>query len=266
MDRRPVIGLNMSLVAVKGEDRWELQTPLTYVDAVAGAGGLPLLIPPYEEPAWIQELPMLLDGIVFIGGDDYRPDHYGGHPQPEKELMAERRDRFDLALAAWFLEKTALPVFGICGGQQLLAIAQGGALIQDIQTEWAGSAGLPPFPHSGKDRPGHTRDAYRHMVAMKPDSLIAGIIGAPTDLHVGTNSFHHQAVQPDRPGRNFLVSAWTADGIVEAIEPAPDSAWARDGRFILGVQWHPERMQEEKLQRRLFAALAAAAVEHQRRR
>jgi putative glutamine amidotransferase len=265
MGKHPVIGLNMSLEFIEGENRWELQTPLTYVDAVMGAGGLPLLIPPYGEPAMIREMIPMLDGIVFIGGNDYRPDYYGGHAQPEGELIPERRDRFDLALAKWILKETALPVFGICGGHQLLAIAQGGVLIQDIKTEWPSPEGISPILHAKRERSKADQGNFRHSVGIKTGSLVAGIVKTPSGERLDTNSFHHQAVHPDTPGRNFMVSAWTADGIVEAIEPSLDSTWARSGRFVLGVQWHPERMQDEKPQRRLFSALVAAAGQHKRR-
>ena len=264
MGRCPVIGMNMSLASIADEDRWELQAPLTYVDAVMGAGGLPLFIPPYEDPAMIRQLVPFLDGFLFIGGDDYHPDHYGGHPQPDNELVPERRDRFDMALAQWILEKTVLPVFGICGGHQLIAIARGGALVQDIKKEWPAPAGISPILHAKRERSKTNHADFRHTVEIKADSLVAGIVKASSENQLDTNSFHHQGVHPEKPGRDFMVSAWTADGVVEAIEPSTDSKWAGTGRFVLGVQWHPERMQDEEPQRRLFRALIAAAASRRR--
>ncbi|MDD5170406.1 MAG: gamma-glutamyl-gamma-aminobutyrate hydrolase family protein [Syntrophales bacterium] len=264
MKKHPVIGLNMSLEAVRDEDRWELQMPLTYIDAVTGAGGLPVCIPPFMDLGVIPELSQLLDGIVFIGGDDYLPQHYGGHAQPEKELMPERRDHFDLALAKWALQETDLPVLGVCGGHQLISIAQGGALVQDIQKEWTAPKGVPPLPHAKTERPGASAFDFRHLVVMNKGSLVARTTKAPPESWVETNSFHHQAVKPEKPGKDLMVSAWTADGVVEAIEPAAGSAWARSGRFVLGVQWHPERSQDEEPHRRIFLALVAAAGKYKR--
>lgn len=249
----------MSLEAIADEDRWEVQVPMTYIDAVTGAGGLPLLIPPVEDLSVLPDLAAVMDGIILIGGEDYRPYHYGGHPQPEQELVPERRDRFDLALARWVLQDTHLPVLAICGGHQLLALAQGGALVQDIQTEWSPPAGTVPLPHAKRDRPKADRATYRHSVATKPGSLIADIIQTPPGETLETNSFHHQAVHPESSGRDLAVTAWTADGIVEAIEPEISSLWKHQGRFILGVQWHPERMQDEEPHRRLFQALVTAS-------
>ena len=257
--KHPVIGLNMSLAPIADEDRWELQAPLTYVDAVTGAGGLPLFLPPYTEAAMIREIVPRLDGFLFIGGDDYHPEHYQGRPQPEHELVPERRDRFDVALAGWILEETTLPVFGICGGHQLLAIARGGALVQDIKRDWPCPADISPIPHAKNDRSDANKSGFRHPVEVKPGSRVAGIVNVAPGCRLDTNSFHHQAVDPEKPGQDFVVAARTADGIVEAIEPAPDSQWAKTGRFVLGVQWHPERMQDEEPQRHLFTALITAA-------
>lgn len=265
MERRPVIGLNMSLEAIENEDRWELQVPVTYIDAVTGAGGLPLCIPPFEDPALIPEILPLLDGMMFIGGNDYFPQHYGGHAQPAKELVPERRDRFDMTLAKQILQATSLPILAVCGGHQLIAIAQGGALVQDIRTEWSTPTGVPTTPHAKPERPKATTKDFRHLVTTKTGSLVSRIINASPESGVETNSFHHQAVHPEKPGSNFMVSAWTSDNIVEAIEPSPDSPWARNQRFVLGIQWHPERMQDEEPHRRLFQALVAAAMQQKRR-
>jgi len=265
MKKRPVIGLNMSLASIADEDRWELQAPLNYVDAVTGAGGLPLLVPPYEDPAMIPQAASLLDGILFIGGADYRPHHYGGHAQPEKELMPARRDLFDVNLARWILQETSLPVLAICGGHQLIAIVQGGELIQDIRTEWTVPEGSPSIPHAKSERPDANPADFRHVVRMKPRSLISGALGSPAGDCLETNSYHHQSVHPGKPGRSLFVSAWTNDGVVEAIEPRADCPWGRSGRFVLGVQWHPERMQHEEPHRRLFSALVAAAERYRRR-
>jgi putative glutamine amidotransferase len=247
----------MSIRPPSGDDLGEALAPLGYIDALAGAGGIPLCVPPHCDYAQIRKIIPFLKGFLFIGGADYRPEHYGGHSQPEDELMPPRRDRFDIALAGIILKETDLPVLGICGGCQLLSIARGGALIQDIATEWQPRDGSQPLPHSRQDReiPG----PFLHDVRFTPGSLAARATGTPPEKALAANSFHHQAVRPDRVGRDFIASAWSADGIIEAIEPAPGSPWAASGRFVLGVQWHPERMQNEKPHQRLFAALVKAS-------
>jgi putative glutamine amidotransferase len=261
MDSLPVIGLNMSVRSPSGDDPGEALTPLGYIDAIAGAGGIPLCLPPYEDYRQIREIMPFLKGFLFIGGADYRPEHYGGRPQPKEELMHPRRDHFDIALAGIILEETALPVLGICGGCQLLAIARGGALIQDIGTEWTMTED-PPLPHSRQEREKQGKDPsiFRHPVRFTPHSLAARATGTPPGAILATNSFHHQAIHPDRIGKDLIASAWSPDGIIEAIEPAPGSPWAGRGRFILGLQWHPERMQNEAPHRQPFLALVKAAA------
>ena len=259
MIKKPVIGLNMSMDLVDKYEKFGFLVPVSYVDAVAGAGGIPVCIPPYTDSSMFQALLPLLDGFVFIGGNDYMPDHYGGHPQPETELMPERRDRFDLEIARWILQETSLPVMGVCGGHQLISIALGGALVQDIKTEWEPPAGEPSLPHSGSERQGDEKSRFRHSVCLERGSLVArATMTSPGDALM-TNSYHHQAVDPHRVGLHLHASAWSSDGVIEAIEPAANSPWAQANRFVLGIQWHPERMQDEAPHRNLFLSLVEAA-------
>lgn len=262
MSRRPFIGLNMSMESGDRCEEIELSVPVSYVDAVVAAGGTPVCIPPVLDLEVVPEMISFLDGMVFIGGDDYWPEHYGGRPQPKEELVMERRDRFDFHLAKYVLEKTSIPVLGICGGHQLLAIVTDGSLIQDIKTEWRPVGVDAPLPHSVGERENGECLDYRHPVNVEKDSLIARILQITSNEEVMVNSTHHQGIHPEKPGRYFCVSAWSPDGIVEAIEPASDSPWKHSGRLVMGVQWHPERMQEEERQRSIFLALIAEARKH----
>ena len=259
MKKRPIIGLNMSMELIDKYEKFGLLVPLGYIDAVVGAGGVPLCVPPFPDITLLRESISLLDGIVLIGGDDYRPEHYGGHSQPENELMHERRDRFDLELARLVLRDTMMPVLGICGGHQLLSIAQGGALVQDIGTEWDFPADCPPLPHAKKNRNEEQNVNFLHPVRLEEGSLVERVVQLPPCTMLMVNSTHHQSVHPLKVGRHLRASAWSPDGVIEAIEPSLDSPWGRSGRFVLGVQWHPEQLQEEEIHRSIFRALVEAA-------
>lgn len=256
--RRPRIGLNMALTGVSKAPTGKLLIGTAYIDAIAGAGGLPVPLAPQADVGLLAELLDGLDGICFIGGPDYLPAHYGGRVQRAEELMDERRDRFDCALARQVLEETSLPILGVCGGQQLLSISLGGALVQDLRTEWKPHASQAPLPHAGGAPAEKGSYRYRHAARLEADSLLERVVAAAPGTFL-VNSEHHQAVRPDAIGAGLRASAWAPDGVVEALEPAPDSAFAKAGRFLLGVQWHPERMQEEEAQRRIFRALIEAA-------
>jgi len=259
---RPLIGLNTSQTDMEDPLRAKAVCHMKYIDAVAGAGGVPVVIPPFTDLSMLDEALSKLDGFCLIGGPDYDPAHYAGHAQPSEEVMHARRHRFDLALAQALLERTRKPVLGICGGHQLLNIALGGALVQDLTREWRpmGSAhsalsrqdACATLPHSGAERKGTSQEGnvFRHEVRLAPGSRIARIIGAAS---VQANSFHHQAAQPQCLGRGLVATAWAADGVIEALEPAQGS------RFVLGVQWHPERQTEEPQHRAVFEALVKAA-------
>ena len=260
----PRIALNMSLERPAAETGGEALAALAYIDAIEAAGGIPLCIPPLQQIDAVRAIVPFLDAFLFIGGRDYWPRRYGGHVQPDRELVDARRDRFDVALAGIILNETDLPVLGVCGGHQLLVIARGGALIQDIRTQWTPPPGKPPLPlpHARKERRGRASASFLHVLTMREDSLVARATSGASAAGLPVNSFHHQAVRPDCVGEGLCPSAWSDDGIIEALEPAPDSAWCRSGRFVLGVQWHPERMQDQPSQRRLFRSLVEAAAGH----
>lgn len=250
---KPRIGLNCSLTDMDQPLKAKALCHLKYIDAIAGAGGAPVLIPPCADESILDSVLSVLDGFCLIGGPDYLPTQYGGHVQPESDLMHERRHHFDLLLAETLLRKTRQPVLGICGGQQLLNIAAGGALIQDLRSEWQPAPDAQrTLTHADSERAGSAQEGniFRHEVRLKAGSLIERILGA---ARVRTNSYHHQAVHPDRIGSGFVATAWADDGVIEAIEgDSPD-------RFILGVQWHPERQTDEPLHRAIFERFLDAA-------
>jgi putative glutamine amidotransferase len=178
-----------------------------------------------------------VQGVLLIGGPDYHPDAYGGRTQPAEDLMVRRRHDADLLLARACLRR-CLPVFGICGGLQLLVIARGGALVQDIPSDCPQA-----IIHSV---PGD--DPCWHDIAISPDSRLHELVGVNS---LNVNSFHHQAARPERTG-GLSVSARAADGVIEAVEDP-------EHPFCIGVQWHPERMAGSAASRALFGGLIAAA-------
>ena len=236
-----------------------LQINFDYLIGLENAGAIPLCLPPSSHKNDIKAALTGCDGVLLIGGKDYDPHLWGAERHPETLLMSKTRQDFDINLARYALDR-GYPVLGICGGHQLLAIARGGALIQNIQTEWVSLQGKPPLPHAKDERLGPEATSFLHALAIREDSLVARAIGSAPATGLSVNSFHHQAVRPENVGEGLYASAWSADGVIEALEPAPDSAWARSGRFLLGVQWHPERMQDQTPQRRLFRSFIEAAA------
>lgn len=206
----------------------------TYVDAIKEAGGLGVMIPNVDADAADAYLDRI-DALLLTGGDDPDPELFGEEPHPEIELVDARRDRFEIALVHGARAR-AMPVFGICRGVQLMNIALGGDIYQDIpsQTE----SGIRHVQQRLDDGPWHEID-------LEPGSRLAGLLGAEK---LRVNSFHHQACR--RPGDGLQVSARSADGIPEALED-PGQA------FFLGVQWHPELGGAGS--RELFAAFLESA-------
>jgi len=181
-----------------------------------------------------------LHGLLLAGGVDVHPRHYGEAIHEKCGEIDEARDTVELALARWALAE-GLPILAICRGIQVLNVAAGGTLYQDIASQ---------VPNSLKHDywPDYPRNYLPHQVTVNGDSHLAAILG---QRRVGVNSMHHQAVKDLAP--RFKVVARTSDGLVEAIED-------QDHPFALGVQWHPEELMEDgPLMRRLFDAFVSAA-------
>jgi putative glutamine amidotransferase len=212
----------------------------SYVRAVELAGGAPVVTPPHPDEGVLRAIFERLDGLILSGGGDVLPALYG---EPDSGLLWSvnaERDRAELLLARWALAEH-LPLLGICRGNQVLNVAAGGTLVQDIATY------VPEaLDHSSvASRP---MDCVAHSVEIREGSRLAALFGAGA-LHV--NSAHHQAVL--RVGAPLVVTAVAADGVSEGVE-APEHP------FCLGVQWHPEALLDTLPQmRRLFEALIEAA-------
>jgi putative glutamine amidotransferase len=233
--KAPRIGVNCDLVVEKGGGE-KLALNWAYAEGVLRAGGLPILLAPVEADALLAEQLDGLDGLLLTGGDDYDPALYGQERHEATELLHPRRSDYDVRLARAAVAR-GLPVLGICGGAQLLNIALGGTLLQDVPSQWPGA-----HRHSRTlgSRP-------THAVSVEPGSRLAGIVGAG---EVETNSSHHQALDAVAPGLRVVARA--PDGIIEAVEGT--------GRgFLLAVQWHPERLLDRPLHLALFEALIEAA-------
>jgi putative glutamine amidotransferase len=205
--------------------RLELETDRFYLsrhysEAVAAAGGAPLHVSLIPNPEYVSAIMEGFDGVLLPGSDsDVDPLRYGQEPHPALGNVHAIKDETDL-LVLEEAEKRRLPVFGICFGMQILNVHRGGTLIQDL---------LSQLPQAIKHEQGQPRDRSSHRVKLLAGSILSGL--AKED-HALVNSHHHQAIET--VGRDLVATAWTSDGLVEALEdPRPD-------RFVMAVQWHPE--------------------------
>jgi len=210
-----------------------------YVRALEAAGAAPVLIPLLEDQERLRAIYARLDGIVFPGGEDVDPRAYHEEPIGQLNVIEPRRDRVEIALARWAAEDD-LPTLGICRGQQLLNVALGGSLYQDLRHQ-----GAEKVEHANKD--GRTRDQIIHSVRLDPDSRLAQLID---ETEVKVNSLHHQAVKDVAP--RLRVTGTAEDGVIEALE-------APDRRFLLTVQWHPEEITAVPWVQTLFRGFVEAA-------
>jgi putative glutamine amidotransferase len=237
---RPLIGITTAETEENGKPYHRSYARNAW--AIADAGGLPVYIPTGLAEDALREIYERVDAVLLPGGPDVDPVIYGAERHPETKIIDDARDTLELTLARWTLADDR-PLFGICRGHQVMNVAFGGTLIQDIPSEVE-----TDLPH---ETPGTLpRATIRHDVSIAPESRLASILGT---TRVGVNSLHHQSVE--RPAPGVLVTGYSPDGIVEALE-VPDK------RFVLSVQWHPEDLYpNDEGMKRLFESFVEAARE-----
>jgi putative glutamine amidotransferase len=214
-----------------------------YLAAVERAGATPLLLTPAHDEESLRDLLSLCDGLLLTGGEDVDPARYGEPPHPELDTVSVARDEMELRVLRDAMER-GMPVLAVCRGIQLLNVAFGGTLVQDLPSQ------RPEGLHHVQEAP---ITARWHDARVQPGSRLAGLLGAE---ELPVNSFHHQAI--NRVGTGLRPVAWADDGVVEGVETG-------DGKWVVGVQWHPERgdpdAPEDDPDRRLLRGFVEAAEE-----
>ena len=238
MARRPRIGITTRL---------EIETRRFYLgrdysDAVEAHGGVPVLINLIPKEGYINGVLDDLDGILLPGSDsDIDPHYFGEQPHANLGSVVTEKDETDLLVLAE-AEKRGLPLFAICFGMQALNVSRGGSLIQDIESQVDGHI---------KHQQGVPRARNSHHLVVEEDSLLGQMSAGNGNVRV--NSHHHQAV--GRLGNDLKATARASDGIIECIEDT------REGKFVVGVQWHPElSWADDRLSGKLFETFVRACV------
>jgi len=212
----------------------------SYCQALHVAGGAPVLIPLLDDDEAVLDIYERLDGLLLAGGGDLEPHHFGQVRLAKLGSVDPPRDRAELLLTRRAMNDD-LPVLAICRGIQVLNVALGGTLYQDIPTQI-------PQALRHNFHPDYPRNYLGHEVLVKQGTRLADILGAGS---LAVNSFHHQAVKDMPPGLHVAASA--LDRVTEAIE-------GQGRRFVVGVQWHPEELvEDDPRMKRLFEAFVTEA-------
>jgi len=219
---RPVIGVPLM------RSHNEYSAPIygmrrTYLRALHLAGAAPFTIPLEMDEGTYRAMYERLDGVFLAGGEDIDPVNYGQSPHALLGLTDAERDRVEMLFARWATDE-GKPILGVCRGHQVLSVASGGTMYQDVQTMLPGSD-----QHDYRDGTQFSRDLLSQKAVLDPVSYLAEVVGA----QVAVNSLHHQAI--DRLGRGLKVVGTTSDGVIEAVE-------LEHHPFAMGVQWHPEEL------------------------
>ena len=209
---RPLIGITSY---ARGGTRLSFSVPCEYVDAIRRAGGVPVVLPPVLGP--VREALDVVSALIFPGGGDIHPEHYGGHDHDANYGTCHERDAFELVMARAALDRD-MPIMCVCRGMQVLNVALGGDLISHIPDLY-GTQVIHRTPEV---------QAITHPVRIDPKSHLARVYG---DTSATVQSVHHQAV--GRLGDGLRAVAWAEDGVVEAVESEKHG-------FVVAVQWHPE--------------------------
>jgi putative glutamine amidotransferase len=250
--KRPIVGIPtqtlQSLGGVSAEIPPSWVMSQRYVLTLTNAGAIPWLIPLVDDET-LRGVYDALDAVFLPGGADIDPVSYGKAPHPLCDKTDRERDRVELALARLAMEE-GKPLLGVCRGMQLINLAAGGTLFQDIAEQMPHSVKHDYFPFSGQS---FTRDYLAHEVSVVQGTRLAGVFGAG---QLRVNSMHHQGVRD--VGEGLIVSATAPDGLVEGLE-------SPNGNYVVGVQWHPEALTDSQSAARHlfdeFVQIAAAGAE-----
>jgi putative glutamine amidotransferase len=233
----PRIGVSGVLRTWEGAERTGVNA--AYIRALLAAGGVPLVLSPLMGASLAARALDGIDGLILTGGEDLDPSWYGAPPSPLLTPPSRDRDLFELALFGAARERQ-LPILGICRGIQLINVAMGGSLYQDLPSERPGSV---------EHRPEGSRDLRSHRIRLQPGSRASAAMATTT---LAVNSSHHQGIKDLASG--LLATGWSDDGLIEVAE-TPAEPW------LLAVQWHPEEMHAEARapEHGLFVALVREA-------
>lgn len=242
--KKPVIGIILDLVNNNDNNRYSIfpwyALRQNYAESVLLAGGIPLMIPYQDDVSAILQL---LDGLVLAGGDeDIHPKFYNHEITSQKTIANDARDNFEVNITKKAIALN-MPILGICRGMQLLNIVFGGTLMQHIPDYLQANEIKSLINHEQPTQ----KHSLSHAINIKPLTILAQLAGDISQTMV--NSTHHQAVW--QVGEGMIVSATAADGIIEAIESI-------NHKFIIGVEWHPEYLNDNGLDGELFKALIEA--------
>ena len=238
MNIRPRIGITMRLESET--NRFCLGRD--YAEALENFGGIPVYLPLIPKKEYLAEVLKTLDGILLPGSDsDIDPLIYGEEPLPKLGQVVPEKDETDL-LVLEKAETLKMPILAICFGMQILNVARGGTLIQDIESQ---------LEDCLKHEQGRPVRRNSHSLRIESKNKISRLISTE---NVKVNSSHHQAIK--NVGKNLVAIGWAKDGVIECIEDT------RKDRFVLGVQWHPELSWEfDNLSRNIFQIFVNQCIE-----
>jgi putative glutamine amidotransferase len=246
VEQRPVIGIaTQTLEAIPGKLPLSWVMGQCYVRVLTTAGALPWIIPLMaDDGETLRGIYEAVDGIFLTGGVDVHPGQYGEEAGARCGQTDPERDRTELALIHWAL-RDRKPILGVCRGIQVINVAAGGTLYQDMATQYPNGIKHDFFPPAA----GYTRASLVHTARIAPNSRLAQILRAK---QISVNSMHHQGIKALAGG--LTASAHAPDGSIEGIEGV-------NHPFLIGVQWHPEELAStQPRMRRLFSSFVEAAL------